>query len=316
MEYVELRRHGYRKGLTSTEYALDIVNILLKTVNDEKEFIRTYYVVVDKVLRERPSNMASVNLLRDIGSYLLKNGFSGIRDYIVGLIDRIEKACEETAIIASHRIVEKDVLMTLSDSLCVRKMFKHLVDKGVEFEVYVLESRPGMEGLDLADYLDKLGVKTNLIIDSAARFFVKNVKKVVVGVEALAVNGAVVGKIGTSLLSLVANEARVRVFALAPLYKLSFETIYGELLELPEGDWSYLMDEEVRKTLPQNYSARVPVFDVTPPHLIDGIVTEYGLFAPQAIPVVLKQIYGVYPPKVESLEHIVSQIKEKWGEIR
>lgn len=315
MVYEELVKHGYRRGLTSTEYALNILKSLKDSISNERKFIETYFDMVNRVLSERPSNTASINILRDLGIYLLNNGLelNKIKEYLEKNEKDLMKACEETALIASHRIVNGDVLMTISNSVCVRKMFKILVDNNVDFKVYVLESRPGMEGLDLADYLDKLGVKTYLIIDSAARFFIKNVKKVVIGVEALAVNGAIVGKIGTSLLALIANEARVRVFALSPLYKLGFETIHGELLELPEGDISYLMSKDVRDTLPPNYKARVPLFDVTPPHLIDGIITENGLFASQAIPVVLRQIYGSYPPRIKSLEEIMSKIKEKWG---
>jgi translation initiation factor 2B subunit (eIF-2B alpha/beta/delta family) len=313
MPEYSLEQLGFRRGLTSTEYALLILDNLEKNAGDEKNFIEVYLEIVGKVLNERPSNAPSLNALRLIGEYLLSNGFDGVRDYISSLREKYTRACEDTARIASHRVVDGDIIMTMSNSMCLRSLFKILVDNGINYEVYVLESRPGMEGLVLADYLDKLGVKTYLIVDSASRFFMKNVKKIVIGVEALAVNGAIVGKIGTSLLSLNANEARVRVFALSPLYKLGFETIYGELLELPEGDWRYLMDESVRKTLPGEYRVRVPLFDATPPNLIDGIITEYGLFAPQAIPVILKQLYGKYPPEVRTIDNIVSEVKNRYS---
>jgi len=309
----ELLKLGYRRGLTSTEYALRVLDELISSSEDRSRFLSTYLNLFKRVLRERPSNAASLNILRETGLYLLKRGFDGLKAFLTDLRDKIIAACREAARVASHRVVDGDVLMTISDSVCLREMFKDLVERGVRFEVYVAESRPGMEGLDLADFLDKLGVKTYLIVDSAMRFFMKDVDKVFIGSEALVINGAVVGKIGTSLLALIANEARVRVFAIAPLYKLSFQTIYGELLELPEGDWSLLMSEDVKKTLPENYTARVPLHDVTPPSLIDGIATEYGLFAPQAIPVVLKQIYGAYPVEAPSIEEVVSKVKASYG---
>ncbi|MCD6301589.1 MAG: initiation factor 2B [Staphylothermus sp.] len=314
----ELTKHGYTTRLTGTSLALKIIDDLLNILkeNDVDSFINKYLDVIRFLEKERPASMASWNILRMVGEYLLSNGISGLNEYLQYLKNKIEKDSWEAAKIAANRVVDGDVLMTISNSLAIRKMFKILVDEGVKFTVYVLESRPGMEGLDTTSYLDRLGVKTYLIVDSAARFFMKNVKKVFVGAEAIAVNGAVVGKVGTSLLCLTANEARVRVFVVAPLYKFSFETIYGELIELPEGDWRLLMNEEVRKTLPENYTARAPLYDVTPPHLIDGIATEYGLFAPQAVPVLLRQVYGGFPPKLRPINEIVKELLELRGGFR
>jgi len=314
MKYSELLKHGYSRGLTSTEYALRILEELSHSVDSEAHFLSTYFSLVNRVLRERPSNAASINALREIGLFVLERGFNGVDKLVEKLAENMVKACEDAAIIASHRVTDGDVLMTMSNSMCLRKMFEKLVERSVRFKVYVAESRPGMEGLELASFLDKLGVETYLIVDSAMRFFVKEVDKVFVSTEALAINGAIVSKVGTSLLALIASEARVRVYALAPLYKLSFQTLHGELLELPESDWRMLMSEDIRKTLPENYKARAPIYDVTPPSLIDGVVTEYGLFAPQAIPVVLKQVFGTFPVATISLNELVSKLKEKYGE--
>lgn len=309
--FKKLLKHGYSKRSTGTEYAFMIVNRLLNVVErgDRKEFVKSYKNIVEELRRERPASMASWNLLREIGEHFLEYGFEGLKEKILELRDKYDKACWDAASIAANRVVDGDVLMTISNSMCVRRMFKILVDEDVKYSVYVLESRPGMEGLETASYLDDLGVKTYLIVDSAARFFMKNINKVFVGAEAIAVNGALVGKVGTSILCLSANEARVRVFAVAPLYKFSYETIHGELIELPEGDWRLIMNEEVRKTLPENYKARVPIYDVTPPNLIDGIATEYGLFAPQAVPVILRQVYGGFPPSIRSIEDILKEMR-------
>ncbi|ABN70449.1 initiation factor 2B related [Staphylothermus marinus F1] len=309
--FEELLKHGYAKRSTGTEYAFTIINRLLNIVErgDREGFVKSYKSIVNSLERERPASMASWNLLREIGHHFVENEFVGLKEKILELREKYDKACWDAANIAAKRVVDGEVLMTISNSLCVRRMFKILVDEGIKYSVYVLESRPGMEGLETASYLDDLGVKTYLIVDSAARFFMKNVDKVFIGAEAIAVNGALVGKIGTSILCLTANEARVRVFAVAPLYKFSYETIHGELIELPEGDWRSLMNEEVRKTLPENYNARAPIYDVTPPNYIDAIATEYGLFAPQAVPVILRQVYGGFPPPIPSIEEILEKMR-------
>ncbi len=311
--YEELLKHGYAKRDTGTSLVFTIIDEL-RGAASSGEFMSVYNrykALADKVSRERPASYGAINALRSIGEYLIEKGLEGFTDYLEGLRRKYDRDCWEAARVAANRIVDGDVLITLSNSICVRRVFKILVDRGTRFEVFVMESRPGMEGLDTASYLNDLGVKTYLIVDSAARFFMKRIKKAVIGAEAIAVNGAIVGKVGTSLLSLIANEARVRVFVVAPLYKFSIETIHGELVRLPEGDWRLLMSPDVKEKMPGNYRARAPLYDVAPANYIDGIATENGLFAPQAIPVIIKQIYGSFPPKTRSLDEVLYLMSKK-----
>ncbi|MEM0356072.1 MAG: initiation factor 2B [Desulfurococcaceae archaeon] len=299
--------------LTSTEYVLSTLKNFLKT-SSEEEFLEHYLYTVDKVLSNRPSNYGCINALKALGTYILENpGFSleDVFKIVNELINVIDNACTQSAIIASNRINNEDVLMTNSRSLCLQRMFRALIDRGINVKVYVLESRPGMEGLETAKWLDDNGLETYLIIDSATRFFIKNVDKVIVGAEAVAANGAVISKVGTSLLSLIANEARVRVLVVSPMYKFSYETVFGETFKIVEGDWKYLMNSEVRRNLPENYNVYVPLFDITPPEYIDALVTEYGLFSPQALAVIAKQTYW-FKYGASNLEEIVGKIKKKF----
>ncbi|MGC8953682.1 MAG: translation initiation factor eIF-2B [Desulfurococcus sp.] len=305
----ELERHGFTRRATGSELLFQIASALKESSSDVKSFARTFTRIYEDIINERPSSMASINALRMIGEYFLENGVNGIRDYIDGIAARYEESIMRAAEVAAKRVVEGDALITNSNSLAIRRLFKTLSDSKVKVKVYVTESRPGLEGLLMAEYLEKLGFEVYLIVDSAARFFMKNIDKAVLGAEAVAVNGAVVSKIGTSVIALDAHEARVRVFVVAPTLKFSIETIYGELIKLPEGDWRLLMDENTRRTLPENYRAFAPLYDVTPAEYVDGIATEKGLFAPQAIPIVIREVYGGFPPLVKPLEKIAMEVR-------
>lgn len=310
----ELVKHGYSKRETGTTLVFTIIEQLRNSAGkgDIKEVAKTFLSLSRFVLDNRPASFGAINALRKIGEYLVEKGMDGFTDFLDEMRRKYDRDCWEAARVAANRVVDGDVIITLSNSLCVRRVFKILVDEGKSFKVYVMESRPGMEGLDTASYLNDLGVETYLIVDSAARFFMKRVNKAIIGAEAIAVNGAVVGKVGTSLLTLAANESRVRVFVVAPLYKFSFETIHGELVELPEGDWRLLMSPDVREALPRGYTARAPIYDVAPAQFIDGIATEIGLFAPQAVPVILKQVYGDFPPRIKPLNEVISLVEKKY----
>lgn len=304
--------------LTGSELALRVLEELYVTASrgSSRELVERIIRLKESILSERPASMATINMLKQVGLYILERGFSGVDSYILELKEKYIRALERASEIASRRIDSGEVLLTNSNSLAVRKLLEHLAKQGKSIELYVTESRPGNEGLLVAEYAESLGFNVYLVIDSAARFFMKKVDKVVVGTEAVASNGAVVSKIGTSLIALVAKEARKRVFVVAPTVKFSPETFYGELLKLPEYDWELLVESDKAARIPENYGARVPIYDMTPPEYIDAIVTEHGLFAPQALPLVLSFIERSGLNLTVPLEDVVSRLRSLLGGVQ
>ena len=86
---------------------------------------------------------------------------------------------------------------------------------------------PRNQGLITIRTLNDAGIKTNFIVDSAVRSFIHDVDLVIVGADAVTVNGAVVNKIGTSQVAHTAAEARVNVIVAAETYKFAPRTIIG-----------------------------------------------------------------------------------------
>ncbi|WFO76210.1 initiation factor 2B [Desulfurococcaceae archaeon MEX13E-LK6-19] len=323
MDFIEeLKKHGFNIGFTATEYSLkllDEIRASFEKTTDYKSLARAFIDIVEKTMLERPTSAQAHNILRDLGLIIAEGYEDNImydktRENLFKSIElwrrKVVEECNEAALIASRRLLDGEVVMTNSRSICVLKAFEYAANEGKRLTVYVTESRPGMEGLITAEKIAELGHKVKLIVDSGARYFMKDVDKVLMGSEAVAINGAVISKVGSSLISLIAYEARVRVFYIAPTTKFSIETLFGELVKLPEGDWRRLMSPDVFASMPENYNARAPLFDVTPPNYIDGIATEQGLFAPQALPVVLKEVYGSWPPSLPSIEEVVEKVKQ------
>jgi translation initiation factor eIF-2B subunit delta len=299
--------------LSGSELFFEVAGRLIESAaaGVEKAFVEKLIDLYNYIVHDRPSSIASLNLLRFVAQRLLNEGFTGIDKYISSLASEYDRALWRSAEVAARRVLDGEVIMTTSNSLAVRRFLKTLRDIGRKLEVYVTESRPGREGLLLAEYAESLGYPVTLIVDSAARFFVRDVDKVVVGAEGIASNGALVAKVGTGLLSLVAKEARKRVFVIAPTMKFSYETIYGELLKLPEGGAELIVERGEEP--PEGFTARVPLYEVAPPEYIDAIATEYGLIAPQAIPLLLRSIYGEYPPSYQPLPYLIQVLTEKYG---
>jgi ribose 1,5-bisphosphate isomerase len=209
-------------------------------------------------------------------------------------IQNSRTAVERIGEIGSKRIVDGDVIMTHCNSTAAIAIMKSAKKHGKRISVIVTESRPFWQGKLTAKALNRIGIPVTYIVDSAMRFFMNKVDKVIVGADAVAANGAVVNKIGTSLMALAAHEARTQFIVAAETYKFSPETMVGELVEIEERKPSEILSDQERKRL-KAIHVRNPSFDVTPPEYVDAIVTERGVIPPQAAILILQESFGRIP---------------------
>ncbi len=205
---------------------------------------------------------------------------------------RLEQSISRIAEIGARRLKDDEVIMTHSYSSSVLAILKKAREQGKRLRVFVTETRPELEGRDVARELAACGVEATLIIDSAVSHFIEDSDKVLIGAEAVAANGAIVNKIGTATIAAVAHEARVRVFVAASTYKFSPETMLGELIDIEERDPSFVLEDPELRSLP-NITVRNPAFDVTSPQKIDLIITERGVIPPQAAITIVRELGSV-----------------------
>jgi len=287
---------------SSTDVGMSIFKAaedLLRGESDVRAALREVAVLIRKVHTVRPTSIMITNFARRLlrrADELLNSGMASgeIAQNLVLEIQRIrediEKAVHVAATLCARRIEEGETIMTCSYSQTVLEVFQ-LAKRDKRFNVIVTESRPGGEGVLLAERLEKAGVDVTLIVDSAVRYFMKDVDKVIVGADAIAANGAVVNKVGTSLIALAAHEARVRFYVAAETYKFSPATFLGELVVIEERDATEVVPRQLLGRLGR-VKVRNPAFDVTPPEYIDAIITEKGLIPPKASILILEEEYG------------------------
>ncbi|MCW4055301.1 MAG: ribose 1,5-bisphosphate isomerase, partial [Candidatus Bathyarchaeota archaeon] len=198
--------------------------------------------------------------------------------------------------IGARRIEDGDRVMTHCNSAAAISVLRTAHNQGKHFEVTVCETRPRFQGRITAKTLGGLGIPTSLITDGAARYFMAKMDKAIVGADAVAANGAIVNKIGTSMIALTARESRVLFFVAAETYKFSPETMLGQLVKIEERSSSEVIPEkELRKM--RDVRVRNPAFDVTPPEYIDLIITEKGIIPPQAAIMIIQEEYGSITPE-------------------
>jgi ribose 1,5-bisphosphate isomerase len=206
-------------------------------------------------------------------------------------LQRSEDAVARIGEIGARHIRDGDILLTHCNSEAALACMLEARRKGIDFEVFATEVRPRNQGLLTLRTLNDAGIKTNYIVDSAVRNYINDVDLVIVGADAVTVNGAVVNKIGTSQIALSAHEARTNFLVAAETYKFAPRTILGEYIEIEERPPDEVLAPDIARTLP-NVVVRNPAFDVTPAEYIDMIVTEVGAIPPQMAYVIIRDYLG------------------------
>ena len=252
------------------------------------------------LLNTRPTAVSLPNALRYVMHRVrlaFKKGMDvdELRAITVRAAEDFKKSSQEAvrriSDIGAKRIRNGDLIMTHCNSSVAISILKEAKRQGKEFRVIATETRPRFQGRLTAKALSKAGIPVTLIVDSAARYFMPKVDKVIVGADVVTANGAVVNKIGTSQIALAAKEARVRVFVGAETYKFSPSTVLGELVEIEERPPEEVVPPEELSQL-KGVTVANPAFDVTPPEFIDIIITERGIIPPQASVLILMEEFG------------------------
>ena len=191
----------------------------------------------------------------------------------------------------ARHIRDGDTILTHCNSEAALSCIIEAHRSGKEIEVFATEVRPRNQGLITIRTLSDAGINTNYIVDSAVRSFIHEIDLVIVGADAVTVNGAVVNKIGTSQVAHTAHEARVNMLVAAETYKFAPRTIIGELIQIEERMPGEVLPEEIAKGL-KNVRVRNPAFDVTPAEYVDLIITEAGAVPPQMAYVIIREYLG------------------------
>jgi len=259
-----------------------------------KEFVKGLKEAGDILISARPSAVSLPNAVR----FILHRAESSnldllpLKELVIATADEFikdsENAVKRIGEIGSGRISDGDTILTHCNSQAALSVIKTAFRQGKDIKVFATEARPRYQGHITARELTKEGIPVTLIVDSAVRVFIKDIDKVIVGADSIAVNGAVVNKIGTSQLALIANESRTLFFVAAESYKFHPATVLGELIEIEERDASEVADPRDFKGV----KIRNPVFDVTPPEYVDLIITERGVMPPQAALMLIKEQFG------------------------
>ena len=155
-------------------------------------------------------------------------------------------------------------------------------ESGKNVKVIATETRPVQQGSRLTAFeLKHDGFDVSIIPDSAVGYTMANglVDKVVVGADRIVRTGHVFNKIGTYQIATMAKQHRVPFYVAAPLSTFDMKSNAEDvIIEMRKGTEVTGIGEN--KTAPDDINVINPAFDMTPPELISGIITEKGIVKP------------------------------------
>ncbi|MFB6088862.1 MAG: translation initiation factor eIF-2B [Candidatus Aenigmatarchaeota archaeon] len=234
---------------------------VLKRFARKNGFGSEFEVALNKLEHSRPTGVSAHNCLE----YLKKNRSVKTID---NLLKYMNKSDEWISDIGSDLIEDNTEVMTHCHSDTAMGVLKKAKENGKDFKVFVTETRPKYQGILTAKELSKSNIPIYYIVDSAAGIFMYSCEMVLVGSDAVKSDG-IINKIGTYMIALAANEADVPVYVAASKDKFDYENV-SVIEERPAKE--IISPGEIRGSRIDN-----PAFDVTPWHLIDGIITESGI---------------------------------------
>jgi methylthioribose-1-phosphate isomerase len=171
-------------------------------------------------------------------------------------------------------------LATGGDGTAFNVIKKGFENNLVEF-VYADETRPLLQGSRLTAFeLEHSGIPFAIETDSMAASLMKqgNVDFVVVGADRIALNGDAANKIGTLTLAILSDYYNIPFYVAAPTTTIDRTIVSGDEIRIEQRGKDEILKINGVQITPDRFETYSPAFDVTPSHLITGIITEEDVY--------------------------------------
>ena len=263
--------------------------------NDREEFLRDIEVSADFLKNTRPT---AVNLFWAVDRILRKaqNALGDVEVLRKIVVEEAERMADEDVEInrrigenGSKLIEDSDRVLTHCNAgrlatveygtalAVVRSAWK----RGRKVSVIADETRPKLQGARLTAYeLVHDGIPVTLIADNMVGYVMSKgmVDKVIVGADRI-VRDAVINKIGTYTVAVLAHEHNIPFYVAAPISTFDLTSTSGDIIieERKPDEVTYI---DSHRIAPEGVMVFNPAFDITPLKYVSLIICEKGLISP------------------------------------
>ena len=272
-------------------YALALTAHYSKAKNRE-EIVKELEKAADLLRKTRPT---AVNLFWAIERILTKaKGFSGnAKALAAAVVEEAKKIADEDA--AANRLIGKygaqliskgDTVLTHCNAGALATVeygtalgvIRAAWEQGKKVKVFATETRPKLQGARLTAYeLVRDGIPVTLITDSMVGYVMQKglVDKVVVGADRI-VKDAVINKIGTFTVAVLAKEHGIPFYVAAPKSTFDLKITSADVI-IEERDPKEVTNIGSIRIAAEGVNILNPAFDVTPLKYVTAIICESGI---------------------------------------
>lgn len=266
-------------------------------VDDEKKWPSVLKKTSAKLIASRPTGRnlrAQVEALTNLvgnNASTLKERKRKLLSYLIELENNWEKITDKIAFYGAQLIKPHSKVLTICNTgrlatlgqgtafAIIAKAFK----LGKIDHVYALETRPYLQGLRLTTWeLKQAKIPHTVITDGMAAHLMSKVKisAFLAGCDRVAANGDTANKVGTFNTALICGHFNVPVYIACPKENIDAALLSGKDIPIEERSAQEVTHIAGVRLAPSGTKAWHPAFDVTPHHLITGLVTEEGVWDP------------------------------------
>lgn len=235
---------------------------------------------VSNMTRVVQSSLTAARLAIQTGADVTEALFNSALNDVNHKYERIEK----TGVILASKIPQNGVVMTqcFAETI-IGMMLRACRMQGKNPKFFCPETRPYFQGARLtASCIQDMGFDVTVITDNMPGYVLKkqNVDIFTSAADVITMDGYVVNKIGTFQIALAAHYHGI------PYYVTGTPDIGHPLIDdvtIEERDPSLATESLGTRTVMEGVKGYYPAFDITPPKLVSGVVTDRGMFSPYSL---------------------------------
>lgn len=211
-----------------------------------------------------------------------KNTSEAINEYLINANNMRYNKVYKMAQYLVDMIPKNGAVMTQCfGETIVGQMCRVAKEQGKEnIRIFCPETRPYFQGARLTATVCKdMGMDVTVITDNMPAFVMKNenIDVFTSAADAICMDGYVVNKVGTFQIAIAAKYNKIPYFVTGAPDKVhpSIDTVKIEMR-----DPDFTLQAMGVKTAADGVKGYYPAFDITPPELVSGVVTDTGIYAP------------------------------------
>lgn len=209
-----------------------------------------------------------------------KNASEAIFNTTVDSLNRRYSTMEKVGEYLADMFPQNGTIMTQCfGETIIGMMLRAAKKRNNDIKIYCAETRPYLQGARLtASCCSQMGFDTTVITDNMVAYTMqnKNVDLFTSAADTIARDGHIANKIGTLQIAILAKHFGIPYFVtgIPDIGKKS-----GADIVIEERDPKEVLSYGGAKNTLDTVKGIYPSFDITPPHLISGIVTDKGIFS-------------------------------------